>query len=306
MVFFGSPSYNRTEISKKSIGLYFLDELSLLSNLILSLGYRQEWVTYDIFQEIPIAEDRARYQEPAYHLSLDYLFCKKSSAFISFKRSFRFPVSDELILVYPTYKVNPIMKPQTGYHYEIGVRHSFIDGMDANLTLFWIDLKDEIFFNPATFNNENFPKSRRQGVETGVKVKPFEWLSLWGNYSYTRPLLRGEPFPGNDVPGVPRHKGSIGTDIQPGMGFLINIKANLLGPRYFISDWSNQLQRLGGYYTLDAKFSHSWKGFKAFVGVNNLTNRKYAEWGVTNATGTTQLYYPSPERNFFGGISYTF
>jgi len=40
--------------------------------------------------------------------------------------------------------------------------------------------------------------------------------------------------------------------------------------------------------------------------VNNVTNRKYAEWAVTNAAGTNKLFYSSPERNFFGGISYTF
>ena len=41
------------------------------------------------------------------------------------------------------------MKPQTGYHYEAGVRHAFTDQIEANLTLFWIDLHDEIFFNPC-------------------------------------------------------------------------------------------------------------------------------------------------------------
>jgi len=306
MVFFGFPSFDQTKISKRSTGLYFLDELSILNNLILSFGYRQEWVAYDIFQESTSAEDRARYQEPAYSLSLDYLFGKRSSAFFSFKRSFRFPVSDELILVYPTYKVNPSMKPQTGYHYEAGVRHSFFDFMEANLTLFWIDLQNEIFFNPSTFNNENYLKTRRQGVEAGVKVKPFEWLSLWGNYTYIRPLLRGDSFSGNDIPGVPRHKGAIGADIRLVKDFLINVKTNMVGPRYLISDWDNQWDRLNRYYTMDVKFSYSWRGLKAFVGINNLTNQKYSEWGVTNAAGTNQLFYPSPERNFFGGISYTF
>ncbi len=100
------------------------------------------------------------------------------------------------------------MKPQTGYHYEAGVRHAFTDQIEANLTLFWIDIEDEIFFNPVTFTNENFPKTRRQGIEVGAKARPFQWLSFWGNYSYINPTLRTEPFSGNDIPGVPRHKGS--------------------------------------------------------------------------------------------------
>jgi len=301
--FFGS---NKLKITKKSTGLYFLDEISLLKNLILSLGYREEWVTYDLSQDVPRVKDKEKDREPAWNIGVDYLFDKKSSAFLSAKRSFRFPVSDELIQFFPVFQVNPAMKPQTGYHYEAGVRHAFTDQIEANLTLFWIDLKDEIFFNPVTFTNENFPKTRRQGVEVGAKVRPLEWLSFWGNYSYIKPTLREEPFSGNDIPGVPRHKGSVGTDIRLLKGFSFNAKANFVGSRYLISDWANRVERLDGYYSIDAKVSYSWKGLKAFVGVNNLTNQKYAEWAVTNAAGTNQLFYASPERNFVGGVSFTF
>ena len=305
-IFFGFPSVNRSEVEKRSTGIYLLDEFSILSNLILSLGSRQEWVTYKIFQETPGVKDETNDREPAYSLSIDYLFGKRSSAFFSFKRSFRFPVSDELILVFPAFKVNPLMKPQTGYHYETGVRHSFADQIETSLTFFWIDIHDEIFFNPATFANENYPKTRRQGIEAGVKVRPFEWLSLWGNYVYIRPLLRGDSFSGNEIPGVPRNKGSIGTDIDIWKGFQLNGRAIFVDSRYFISDFANKVEKLDGYYTIDAKLSYVWKGLKAFIGVNNLFNRKYSEWAVTNAAGTTQLFYPSPERNFLGGISYTF
>jgi len=301
--FFGS---NKLKITKKSTGLYFLDEISLLENLILSLGYREEWVTYDLSQDVPRVKDKEKDREPAWNIGVDYLFDKKSSAFLSAKRSFRFPVSDELIQFFPVFQVNPAMKPQTGYHYEAGVRHAFTDQIEANLTLFWIDLKDEIFFNPVTFTNENFPKTRRQGVEVGAKVRPLEWLSFWGNYSYIKPTLREEPFSGNDIPGVPRHKSSVGTDIRLLKGFSFNAKANFVGSRYLISDWANRVERLDGYYSIDAKVSYSWKGLKAFVGVNNLTNQKYAEWAVTNAAGTNQLFYASPERNFVGGVSFTF
>ncbi|MGA2319007.1 MAG: TonB-dependent receptor [Thermodesulfobacteriota bacterium] len=305
-VFFGLTFLNRVEVTKQSIGAYVLDEFSILDNLILSLGYRHEWVTYDLFQETPRAKDKTRDNEPAYSLSINYLFDKKSSAFFSFKRSFRFPVSDELIQYFPTFQVNPMMKPQTGYHYEAGIRHAFTEQIEANLTVFWIDLHDEIFYNPETFSNENFPKTRRQGVEVGAKVKPYPWLSCWANYTYIRPILLEAPFLGNDIPGVPRHKGSLGVDIDFGKGFLLNTKANIVGSRHLISDWGNQFGRLDGYYTLDAKLSYSWKGLKAFAGVNNLTNQKYAEFAVTNAAGTSQLFYPSPGRNFLVGVSYTF
>ncbi|NWG03529.1 MAG: TonB-dependent receptor [Syntrophaceae bacterium] len=318
--FFGSTTYDGIETTKKSSGLYLLDEFSIFENLILSLGGRWEWVTYDISQDLTGVKDRKRDSEPAWNVGLNYLFAKGSSAFISIKRSFRFPVTDELTQYVfrppdfqPEIQINPAMKPQTGYHYEAGVRYLFKDWMEGNLTLFWIDLKNEIFYNPDTFTNENAEKTRRQGVEVGLRVKPLEWLNLWGNYGYIRPLMRGGAFSGNDIPNVPRHKGSIGADLnfekiflnEYLKGFSINGRANFIGSRRFISDWANQVEKLDPYYTFDAKLSYSWKGLKAFVGVNNITNQKYAEYGVLNFL-KQPYYYPSPERNFFGGISYTF
>jgi len=304
---------NQSEVTKTSTGIYLLDEFSILHNLILSMGYRHEWVIFHLYQDVPSSKDRARDWEPAWNIGMDYLFTKKSSAFLNVKRSFRFPTTDELIqyIIDPfTWQVtevraNPDLKPQRGYHYEAGVRHAFTDQIEANLTFFWSDLRNEIFYNPSTSNNENYPKTRRQGIEVGTTVKPLSWVTVWGNYSYTRPILRGDSFSGNDIPAVPRHKGALGGDFDFGKGFLFNTRLNIVSSPYFISDWANQVERLDGYYSLDAKLSYSWKGLKASVGVNNLTNRKYAEYGVLDFFGRPN-YYPSPERNFFGGISYSF
>lgn len=310
--FFGFTTLDGIEVTKKSFGLYLHDEFSVLENLILSLGGRWEWVTYKVSQDLSGVSDRKRDSEPAWNVGLNYLFGKGSSAFLSVKRSFRFPVSDELIQYVfppptfePTIQINSFMEPQTGYHYEAGIRHGLNDWMEGNLTLFWIDLRNEIFYNPLTFSNENYSKTRRQGAEISFKARPLSWLHLLGNYSYVRPILRGGNFSGKDVPGVARHKGSLGLDLYPAKGFLLSAKTNWVGPRRFISDWGNQVGRLDGYYTLDAKLSYEWKGLKAFVGVNNITNQKYAEYGVLNFLGLP-FYYPSPERNFFGGVSYQF
>jgi len=310
--FFGSTTFDGIEVTKKSFGLYLYDEFSILENLILSFGGRWEWATYDVSQDLSGVDDRKRDSEPAWNVGLNYLFGKGSSVFLTAKRSFRFPVSDELIqyvfpppTFQPTIQINSAMKPQTGYHYEAGIRYALNDWMEGNLTLFWIDLQDEIFYNPLTFSNENYQKTRRRGMEVGLKTKPLSWFHVWGNYSYVHPTLRGDAFSGKDIPGVSRHKGSIGADIHAGKGFLFNARANFIGPRRFISDWGNQIGRLDGYHTLDAKLSYAWKGLKAFVGVNNLTNQKYAEYGVLNFAGLP-FYYPSPERNFFGGVSYAF
>jgi iron complex outermembrane receptor protein len=299
--FFGS---DRIEVKKKSIGLYLYDEFTVLENLLLSLGGRWEWATYEVSQASSGADDRKRESEPAWHVGLTYLFGKGSSLFLNIKRSFRFPVSDELIQYFPTFQINSSIRPQTGYHYETGIRHPFTEWMEGNVTLFWMDLRNELFYNPMTYSNENYPKTRRQGVEMGLRIKPFPWLNFYGNYCYLRPILREGTFSGNEIPGVSRHKGSIGAEIHLGHGFLFNTRTTIAGSQRFISDWGNQVERLDGYYSLDANLSFNHKGLKAFIGVNNLTNRKYVEYGVLY--GGFPYYYPSPERNFIAGVSYTF
>ncbi|MDI6733721.1 MAG: TonB-dependent receptor [Planctomycetota bacterium] len=49
----------------------------------------------------------------------------------------------------------------------------------------------------------------------------------------------------------------------------------------------------------------TWKNLSAFIGVNNLLNKRYEEYGATNAVGTIALY-PSPERNYLVVVSLEF
>ena len=73
--------------------------------------------------------------ENAYSLGLTWLYSGDSSLFVRANRSFRFALTDELI-VYDfsngTQFVNPNLKPQTGRHYEIGGRHYFTDTIQGS------------------------------------------------------------------------------------------------------------------------------------------------------------------------------
>jgi outer membrane receptor protein involved in Fe transport len=89
-----------------------------------------------------------------------------------------------------------------------------------------------------------------------------------------------------------------------GKGFLFDTRTNIVGSRHLISDFANSAGRLGCYYTVDAKLSYTWKGFKAFVGVNNVFDTKYEEFATLVAG--TQSFFPSPERNWITGLSYAF
>lgn len=309
-----SPSDQITivEISRDSMGFYFNNEFSILENLLVSFGARYEQVDYDFYRNdltgwTATLDDNAEYDENAFNAGLTYLYHDDSSVFVQCNRSFRYPLTDELI-VYDTFfnpVLNPDLKPQTGIHYEAGIRHHFTPDIRSNITYFRAEIEDEIYLNPVPFRNENHPETLHQGVELGFYADVFDFLSLFGNYTYEKATFEKDPYKNNDIPGVPRHKGNVGFkihDIIPGLVF--STDCNIIGSSYAISDQANAYDKVDPYYTLNMMLSYEWKMFEVFAGVNNLTNKKYSEYIVAGASGLA--YYPSPERNYFGGLSIEF
>ncbi|MGD8757351.1 MAG: TonB-dependent receptor, partial [Deltaproteobacteria bacterium] len=199
------------------------------------------------------------------------------------------------------------IKPQTGRHYEFGVRHYFTPQIQGNVTLFRAEIEDEIFFDATTFTNTNHPETLRHGVEIGAKVDLFTQLTLYGNYTYTKATFEKDPFDENDVPAVPRHKGNLGFRIYDLLeGLVVSLDYNYVGSSYAISDQANASEKLDRYYTIDARLSYGWKGVKAFAGVNNLTDQEYTEYAAIGGFPTTLKLFPAPERNWVGGLEFTF
>jgi iron complex outermembrane receptor protein len=317
--FFGAPLAPSavSDIERDSYGFYFNNEFSLLETLILSIGARRERVEYDLSQRdlspfFPLAplDDTVTERESAYSGGFTFIYGGGSSIFARANRSFRFPLTDELI-VYDFFAgqilVNPDIKPQTGRHYEFGVRHYFTPQVQGNVTLFRAEIEDEIFFDATTFTNTNHPETLHQGVEIGGKVDLFTRLTLYGNYTYTKATFEKDPFDGNDVPAVPRHKGNLGFRVYNLLeGLVFSMECNYVGSSYAISDQANEFEKVDQYYTIDARLTYGWKGLKAFVGVNNLTDQEYTEYAAIGGMPTTLKLYPAPERNWVGGLEFTF
>ena len=350
----GYVSRDEITFAKRSTGYYLQDELSVLENLVLTLAYRYESQKYKFFSTnssvffpfppptASATDDAVREDESAYKGALTFLYGEKSNIFASAARSFRYPVADEYFLFFPPPGfVNRTLRPQTGHHYEAGIRHYLTSWANTGLTLFWIDFHHEIYFNPLGSSvyttlfgiNSNYDKTRRQGLElsfdVGVPQKILSLLgstpesfSLFGNYAYTKATFREgsfigtDPFTGalslltyeyNEIPLVPTHKASLGfnTTILSGLNF--SAVANYIGKRRFISDQANIADKLPSFITVDSKLAYRWKGLEAYVGVNNILNKVYSEQGIVSGTPRiTKNFYPVPGRNYILGLSYRY
>ncbi len=303
-----------TNADKESQGIYVLGEMDLdadnypADGWLASAGYRWEKTTY-LFSGGGVSA-RKTHNENIFNLGMSG-FSEQLSMFANYSQNFRFPAVDEYFAAPPF--GGGLLKPQSGDQIEAGIRGNV--GFIINISFFRINTDDEIFYNPVTFANENYEKVQRNGMETGIKFDTNLWhhgsgdnpTAMTFNYTRTDAEFQAGAFKGNEVPGVPHSKYSI--IITSPSVVIDNLDANIyynhVGRRYLISDQTNQQPLLDAYNTVDVKFIYQYKKLKVSLGVNNVFNQRYEEYGSTNSVGTIALY-PSPERNYMLGLAVEF
>lgn len=84
-------------------------------------------------------------------------------------------------------------------------------------------------------------------------------------------------------------------------GLSVAAMALYVGERPFVGDFSNSLGDQESFLIVNAKILYVWKSWSAYLDINNVTNTNYSEYGTV--FGAQKAFYPSPERNFFAGLS---
>lgn len=298
-LFFDERSAKKFDLSKENYGVYFHDEIAATERLRLSGGYRHDWAefTFD-----PGEPDSSSMEKDLYTAGVNYTFYKKSYVYLSYSRSFRYPVLDEMYSFF-TNTVSTDLIPQTSDNYEAGMRYYFSDGIYTHLNLFRINTDDEIIFNPVSYQNENLDgDTRRDGVELSLRAEMFEWLTLKGAYTYTDATIRGGAFEGKAIPNVPRHMASLEALYSFGKGFTLLLNGVYVEKRPFVSDFPNSFDDQKNYVVLNSKLQYQWKAFTAYLDIYNIADKRYSEYGSVSSFPQEKAFYPSPERNFLAGL----
>ncbi|MFH0826315.1 MAG: TonB-dependent receptor [Candidatus Omnitrophota bacterium] len=315
-----------TGITKTSLGAYFQDELSLLSQLVCVAGYRYEGARYtfgyhdfstDPGHPYPDQNKKVKFRMRAFNSGIVYNYQDNGSAFFNASKSFRFPEVDEFIFQDQNFQqqLNTDLKPQSAVNYQVGLRHMFGKQLRAGISLFRMNVKNELYYNPnggpwGFGQNENYGKTVHEGAESSLDVKLNDWANLFLNYSLTKAYFKDGIYDKNKVPMVPRHKGSVGLRLYLPRNFTFNMTGIYVGKRYFINDTPNAFSELNGYMVADMNISWNCKDLTLTFGINNVFDKEYSEFGVYGFDSSTFLmdkaYYPSPGRNFSLKLEYRF
>ncbi len=306
------------KISKDEVGAYTFAEYEALDHVYVNAGtrYQKAFYAFDQKSGTPNFVSKDPY-ESVNMVGAKYEYTKGSNVFFNVQQTFRFLATDEW---YDTWNgLNTDLDQQTGIQYEAGIKHDWDGRYKVTLTPYWIDNKNEIFFDPSAGSfgfgaNNNYDKTRRVGVELGQEVDflrfwETDWLSrLDGflNYTYQVPRFNGGVNDGHDIPLAARHQVSLGVNAAFREKYCLSLTGTYVGARYAINDTLNATSPIKPYMIMDLKLSYKAKPAELFLSVNNVFNEKYFSYVSKASSSTTKNYYPAPERSVYAGAKWKF
>ncbi len=145
----------------------------------------------------------------------------------------------------------------------------------------------------------------RQGVDVGATFTTDKW-DVYANYSYIQatfltPVLLSSPNnpfadangniqvePGDNLPGIPRHKFKIGFDYEVMQGWKVGADLVYRSSQYYFGDEINMLPQIPGFATVNLRTSYQVnKNVQVFGLINNVLDTRGATYGSLYETDST-------------------
>ena len=230
----------------------------------------------------------------AWSFGTDYNFKKDSKVFGHVSRSYRSPRLDEIISVGPSASVTDL-KHQFSHDFEVGYEYNTINEA-YKVSAFRSLIKNQIFYNPTSFANENYDPSIHEGVEFEYGRDITNKLKFSSNSSYIHSYVTKGTFKGNQTPYVPNWTANL--------SFLYDFNKKTSGSlayKYFGKTRSGNddgytLAKSKSYQLTDLNLSYNFKKFTLNTYVNNVLNEKYYTNLIKGAAGA--YVYPQAGRTF--------
>lgn len=312
------------DFTRDSAAAYIRDEFSIVNNLILSVGYRFEQTKIvgsnnDLMDAAKNFNHEKTYHAEAYEAGLTWLWGKKSKVFAKYATVYRIPFLDEIASFNGYQSPSPFLmtlEKEKGVSVEVGTEYYPLENLKLGLTLFRINLEDEIqyvIYDPALYlgENRNAGKTRHDGMELSVSYLWRKYLKAYGNFTYHKATFENGEFNKKEMPLVPNRMINAGLEIY--LPYNVTLKPGIrhVGNAFLSGDNDNNAEKLESYTLLDCyvlfKPTIGRLHLSVFAGVENLTDTMYSSFGLDYVQyGMPNFYYPMPGRTFKGGLSFEF
>ena len=185
---------------------------------------------------------------------------------------------------------NPNLDPETLWNYEIGVDQYFFNrGLKLSATCFHTDIDDLIYWYKIgdDSHKDNAGEARINGIELAASARPFDWLNLWGNYTYNDSEIKKNDhdpeIEGKKITGMPVRTINLGSEISYKW-----ITASLMGQylgRIYKQKYNDDIDDVYGANTKcwlwETRLTVSpWEHAELSFSVENLFDREYFDYSV--------------------------
>ena len=315
-------------------GIYATDTIDISPNLSLTAGARFNIAQIKLDDTLGTALDSDnRYSHLNPVIGLTYKILPNMTAYAGYSQANRAPTPLELGCSDPAHPClidtflvsDPPLKQVVSYTYEAGLRGTeFGQKLRWNIGAYRTISKDDIINVASEISGfgffQNAAKTRRQGVEAGLRYKEDRW-SAYANYAFVdatfqTPLTLSSPqnpaadadgnlfvVPGDHIPGIPQQRFKVGFEYSITQPWTMGADLNAVGSQYLIGDQSNQNPKVPAYWVVNMHTSYKInKNVEVFGLVQNLFNQHYYAAGTFFDTqGISFLTFNDP-RTFVPGM----
>jgi iron complex outermembrane receptor protein len=322
----GSLQGNQLTASDQKRHFYniFSQIRTLLSEkLEIQAGLNYNETHFELTNFLPQKTSTEKYSyDGIFSPQLSFLFKPNSAqtVYFSASRGFSLPATEETLT--STGNINPDIKPENGYNFELGGKFYFFNKkLYAEIALYRMEIKDLLVakrIGDDQYEGVNAGKTFHEGIEITFKhnwpINRFLSLNSYlatsiGKYEFKEFIDHENDYSGNELTGVPANKVNAGLILNSSLGlyfsadfqFVDKIPLNDANSAY--SDSYNLINLKTGYRfeilsNLNTNFA---------FGINNITNEKYVSLILPNAlpvgSSSPRYYYPGLPVNYYGTVS---
>ncbi|WP_291964312.1 TonB-dependent receptor family protein [Maribacter sp.] len=254
-------------------------------------------------------------------LDINYAITSTNQLYANVSRGFSNPRLEETLT--PDGIINPDIAQETGTNYEIDIQHRSKDNrLKLEVAAYIMPIKNLLVAKRVGDNQyigRNAGKTKHQGIDLDwsyrINLTNKITISPFISYTYSNHKFidftdeeADEDYSENALTGVPKNKVNSGIQTNFRNGLFANIthqfvdEIPLTDSNSLYSDSFNLLNIKAGYKKQITEKLRLGLDF----GINNLTNKKYAQSVLINATGfggnAPRYFYPGNNINYYGGV----
>ena len=223
----------------------------------------------------------------------------------AFRRFYRYPATDEILVFWPSRGLNPNLEPESGFEVELGADLVFYNLFGSG-RIFQQWMKDEIIYDSAAGSNVNLEKTRRLGFDLSLEWQLTKSMRSGASYEYVRATIEEGTFAGSRVPLVAEGLLRLFLELSPVDSLLLSLGGSYVGETFMGSDFTNSKDPLGSYWLHDLRLNYELSsGLTFFAGMENIFDEEYVSTAFLDWREIPG-FYPGSGRTGRLGFRYLF